>query len=297
MTHPMSRSRLRTAVLGASVVAFALSACGGGVTKTSQGASDAGGAVTVQNCGRTVKVNSAPTKAVGLHPAQTELMLRLGLKDKIVGQAQTGAQKLPKDIADQAKGIKQLGDVTPPSREELLAVEPDFVYSPTTFEFSADQGFASIDQLSDAGANVYVASGGCEDRRMTGEVTDLFTDVKNLGTIFGVEDEATKLIEDNEKTLEEVQTATKDVDKLRVAQVYYEGGTLQAIGAGIEYDILKRAGADNVYAPRPARIQELLRRDHFAGIARGGAARGAGVRRLQPGAREGNAGLLEEDVP
>lgn len=137
----------------------------------------------------------------------------------------------------------------PPSREDLLSVEPDFVYSPTTYEFSADQGFASIEQLNDAGAAVYVASGGCQDRRVTGEVADLFTDLTNIGEIFGVQEEAAELSAENQAVLDEVAQAISGVDKLRVAQVYYEGGTLQAIGAGIEYDILKLAGSDNVYTP------------------------------------------------
>lgn len=123
------------------------------------------------------------------------------------------------------------------------------MYSPTNYEFSADQGFASIDQLTQAGAGVYVASGGCEDRRMTGQVTDLYTDIQNLGKVLHVEDKAKGLIDDTKNDLTSVETATKGVKKLKVAQVYYEGGQLQAIGAGIEYDILKRAGADNVYGP------------------------------------------------
>lgn len=238
----------RSVVVTLSAAALLLTGCGSGVTSETA-ASTGGEQITVENCGREVTLDHVPDAVVGMHPAQTELLLRLGLADRLVGQAQAAAQALPDDVASQAADVPVIGDMMPPSREDLLAVQPDFVYSPTTYEFSADQGFASIEQLDEAGAAVYVATGGCEDRRMTGEVADLFTDLENLGTIFGVQDEAARLTAENRAVLDEVAAATADVDRLRVAQVYVEGGTLQAIGAGIEYDILRLAGADNVYAP------------------------------------------------
>lgn len=248
VSSPASLRARRTAIVTMSATVLLLTGCGTGVASEA-GQTDAGETVTIENCGRDVTVNGVPEAAVGMHPAQTELMLRLGLADRLVGQAQATAQALPDDVASLADDVPVIGDAMPPSREDLLAAEPDFVYSPTTYEFSADQGFASIEQLNDTGAAVYVATGGCADRRMTGEVTDLFADLENLGEIFDARDVAGDLISENQAVLDEVAEATADVEPLRVAQVYYEGGTLQAIGAGIEYDILRLAGADNVHAP------------------------------------------------
>lgn len=126
----------------------------------------AGEAITIENCGRTVEIPTTPTAVVGPPCSQTELLLRLGLADSLVGQAQATAQKLPADVAGMAADVPVIGGDAPPSREELLAVEPDFVYSPTTYEFTAEQGFASIEQLADAGVAAYTATGGCFDRRM-----------------------------------------------------------------------------------------------------------------------------------
>ncbi|UFU06458.1 ABC transporter substrate-binding protein [Ruania halotolerans] len=242
-THPSARL-----APGALAAALLLTACGSAVTSAPPETSTME-AVTVENCGRDVVIEGAPEAVVGMHPAQTELMLRLGLADRLAGQAQTESQALPDDVAALAADVPVIGGVMPPSREDLLAVEPDFVYSPTTYEFTAEQGFASIDQLEQAGAAVYVATGGCAERRMGGEVTDLFTDLENIGMIFGVEDAAAELIAQSQAELDEVEAAVADVEPLRVAQVYVDGTTLQAIGAGIEYDILGRAGADNVYGP------------------------------------------------
>lgn len=242
-----TRNRERIAVVALSAIAVLAAGCGTGVASGEERAEAE--SVTVENCGRAVVVAGAPEAVVGMHPAQTELLLRLGLADRLAGQAQATAQALPADVAPLAADVPVIGELMPPSREDLLAVEPDFVYSPTTYEFSTDRGFAGIEQLDEAGAAVYVATGGCGDRRMTGEVVDLFTDLANLGEIFGVQDEAAALIAEHRAVLDEVAEAIADVDRLRVAQVYVEGGTLQAIGAGIEYDILRSAGADNVYTP------------------------------------------------
>lgn len=243
-----SPARARGAVVALVATSLLLTGCGAAVTSPSA-TSDADGAVTVENCGVDVTVKGVPTAAVGMHPAQTELLLRLGLAENLAGQAQATAQALPDDVAALAEDVPVIGGAMPPSREDLLSVGPDFVYSPTTYEFSADQGFASIEQLGQAGAAVFVATGGCQDRRMTGEVTDLFTDLISLGEIFGVQEAAAELISENQAVLDEVASAVSGVDALRVAQVYYEGGALQAIGAGIEFDILRLAGADNVYTP------------------------------------------------
>jgi iron complex transport system substrate-binding protein len=253
---PPSRARLRSAATLAAG-ALLLAGCGSSVTPA-PGASAPGEAVTVENCGRQVVTDGVPTAAVGMHPAQTELLLRLGLADRLAGQAQATAQSLPDDVAPLAEDVPVIGDVMPPSREDLLAVEPDFVYSPTTYEFTAEQGFASIEQLEQAGSAVYVATGGCADRRMTGEVTDLFADLENVGEIFGVQDEATDLVAESQAELDAVAAAVADVEPLRVAQVYVEGTTLQAIGAGVEHDILSRAGAENVYGPDDPAFAEFF---------------------------------------
>ncbi|MFD0904491.1 ABC transporter substrate-binding protein [Actinomadura sediminis] len=227
--------------------ALLLSGCGSGVT--TPGGASAAGAVTVENCGREVTVSGTPSRAVGLHPAQTELLLRLGLADRLAGQAQTANRPLPGDVAPLAADVPVLGDAEPPSREKLLAARPDFVFSPTTYEFTAEQGFATIEQLTDAGASVYVAAGGCADRRMKGSVEDIFTDLGALGRIFGVQDAATKMINTARADLEAVADAVAGVRPRTVAQLYVEGGTLSAIGAGVEYDIVRRAGGKNVFGP------------------------------------------------
>jgi iron complex transport system substrate-binding protein len=248
----MNTTPLLRTVPVAALTLLAATACGGTSVQNdaaAKGGSAEGYPVTVENCGREITVESAPERIVGLSPAQTELLVRLGVADRLVGQAQTAMHELPEDVAADASDVPELSTDSPPAREQLLDVRPDAVVAPTEYEFTAEQGFATIDQLTDAGVTTYVAAGGCPERRSTGEVTDLFTDLEALGSIFGVQSAAAELVAETRGDLEAVEKAVKDRPRPTVAQLFVEGKTLSAIGAGVEFDMIERAGGDNVFKP------------------------------------------------
>lgn len=248
----MNTTPLLRTVPVAALTLLAATGCGGtGVQNdaAAKGEAAEGYPVTVENCGREITVESAPKRVVGLSPAQTELLVRLGVADRLVGQAQTAMHELPEDVAADASEVPELSTDAPPAREQLLDVQPDAVVAPTEYEFTAEQGFATIDQLTDAGVTTYVAAGGCPERRSTGEVTDLFTDLEALGSIFGVPAAADELVAETRGDLEAVEKAVQDRPRPKVAQLFVEGKTLSAIGAGVEYDMIERAGGENVFSP------------------------------------------------
>ncbi|MDE3722934.1 ABC transporter substrate-binding protein [Nocardiopsis sp. N85] len=251
MNHPSAtrggRSLTAFALTGAA--ALMLSACGTSVApEASPEAETAEGyPLTVENCGTDLTFEAAPTSVVGLSPSQTELLVELGLADRLVGQAQVAHYELDDDVTARIADVPVLSEDTPPTREDLLNVAPDFVYSPTGYEFTAEQGFASIEQLSEAGANAYTATGGCFDRRAVGTVDDLFTDIENLGLIFSVPGPAEELADQGRERLEAVTDTIGDAERTSVAQLYVEGTTVSAIGGGVEYDIIDRAGGANVF--------------------------------------------------
>ncbi|MFE7223954.1 ABC transporter substrate-binding protein [Nocardioides sp. NPDC057577] len=257
----MNTTPLLRAVPVAALMLLAATGCGGtGVTDDAAAAGEAaeGYPVTVENCGRQVTVESAPERIVGLSPAQTELLVRLGVADRLVGQAQTAMHELPEDVAAKASDVPELSTDAPPAREQLLDVQPDAVVAPTEYEFTAEQGFATIDQLTDAGVTTYVAAGGCPERRATGEVTDLFTDLEALGSILGVSAAADELVAETRSDLEAVEKAVADRPRPTVAQLYIEGKTLSAIGAGVEYDMIERAGGENVFSPEEKLFEQFF---------------------------------------
>lgn len=252
-------TRTLTAALASAALVLTLSACGTAVgAAPGNAAGTAGEAFTIDNCGRTLEFSATPASAVGLSPSQTELLLRLGVGDRVVGQAQVSTADLPGDVALEAADIPVLSDDAPPTREILLGAEPDFVYSPTGYEFTAEQGFASIAQLEQAGVNAYTATGGCLERRNAGTVDDIFTDIDNLGRIFGVPDAASALIDAGRAELGAVEAAIASETRLSVAQLFVDGTSLSAIGAGVEYDMVSLAGGDNVYSPDDAAFSDFF---------------------------------------
>lgn len=248
------------AIAALALTSLALTACGTSVSAPDGDEAPAaeGYPVTVDNCGDRLVLDAAPTRLVGLSPSQTELLVELGLADSLVGQAQTDTHPLPEQVQDQLADVPELSDAAPPTREVLLEVEPDFVYSPTTYEFTTEQGFASVEQLAEAGADAYVATGGCPERRSGGTVDDVFTDIENLGAIFAVPERAGELVEEGQGRLDAVESAIEGAEPPTVAQLYVEGTTLSAIGGGVEYDIIARAGGDNVFDPDESAFSDFF---------------------------------------
>ncbi|TDC24433.1 zinc ABC transporter substrate-binding protein [Streptomyces sp. 8K308] len=260
MTRRLPSRFAATGTALASLGLLTLTACGSGVTEPEADGEGAGGEqpTVLTNCDREVVLPGAPEAIVGLSPSQTELLLRLGLGDRMVGQAQTATAPLPDDLRAEAEDIPVLSEDAPPTREVLLQAAPDFVFAPTAYEFTAEQGFASIEQLDEAGVAAYIATGGCADRRMTGTVDDLFTDLEALGRALGVAEAAAGLAEEARAELDDVAARVSDQEPVTVAQVYVEGSTLSAIGAGIEYDIIARAGGENVFGPDDAAFADFF---------------------------------------
>lgn len=251
------RPILRIAVPALSITGvLLLSGCGQGVSGPATETAQAAGA-TVNNCGYQVTVDKAPERVVAMTPGLTDLADRLGAADRIVGVAQTRNAVLPTAVSDN-EDIAILTQDGPPSREVLLNTSPDLVLSPTTYEFTAEQGFASQEQLSEAGAEAYISTAGCPDRRSSAEVTDLLTDIDNLGALLGQPEQAAKVKEQAQRELDDVSNAVAGLDQPTVAQVYVEAETLMAIGAGVEYDMIRRAGGDNVFSPDDAAFRDFF---------------------------------------
>lgn len=258
MTTTPRRSRITAAIAAIAAAPLLLAACGSAVSTDTAEQQGTGGAVTIENCGRELTFEATPTRVASLMPTQTELLLRLGLDDAIVAQAQTSVSPLPDDLTEKADDIPVLSTDAPPTREDLLATKPDLVLSPTSYEFTAEQGYASIDQLNDNGAEAYVATGGCADRRNSAEVTDVFTDIENIGTIMDTPDAADELIKDGEDRLTAVKDGIAGHTRPTVAQLYVEGNSLTAIGAGVEADIIKTAGGNNVSDPEDPQFSDFF---------------------------------------
>jgi iron complex transport system substrate-binding protein len=199
--------------------------------------------LTVDNCGVSVTFDKAPQKVVTIKSTATELLLSLGLADRIVGVGfQDGP--LPADLASAGAALKVLADKLP-SQEVVLETEPDFVYGGWESNFAAD-GAGERPALAALGVASYVSPAACRSIKPAKlSFDELFREIEEMGAIFDVEDAAMALV-DRQKA--ELAALTPDSRGLTAA--WYSSGTKAPyVGAGSNSPamIMEALGLHNIF--------------------------------------------------
>src|SRR5689334_22629357 len=81
--------------------------------------------MTIEICGHTVTIAAPQQRAVSLNQGSTEILLSLGLADRMVGTA-TWTDPVRENLAADNARVPRLAD-NKPSFEVVLDTEPDFV--------------------------------------------------------------------------------------------------------------------------------------------------------------------------
>lgn len=252
-----SRTRRRRAIGASAAVAAAsallLAGCASGAPGDDGGyaplaeATDAaasGYPLTIDNCGTEVTFEQAPERVVTIKSSTLELLLALGLEDRVVGAAFTDGP-VPEAYADAAAGIDILSDKVP-SQEATLAAEPDLVFagweSNLTAEGAGDR--AALEQL---GVHTYVAPAACQGEGYQPDpltFDGVFAGFEEAGAIFGVEDAAADLVATQRSALDAIEPN----DEGLTALWYSSGDDQPFVGAGIGAPqmIMDAAGLENV---------------------------------------------------
>lgn len=203
-----------------------LTACGGtGTTDAAPGGSAAGFPVTLKNCGRTVTVDSAPRHAVSLDQGSTEILLSLGLADRLAGTS-TWTDPVMKGLEKAEAKIPRIAE-NRPSSEKVLALEPDFVSA--SFESTLGKGgVAPREQFEDLGVPTYVSPADCTAKDNSGSgdgsrtepltMDSVYTEVRELARVFGVPERGDSLVA---RLQARVGAATKDIDASGTSLLYW----------------------------------------------------------------------------
>lgn len=215
----------------------------------SQGTTDAaasGYPLTIDNCGTEVTFEQAPERVVTIKSSTLELLLALGLEDRIVGAAFTDGP-VPEEYVDAAEGIETLSDRVP-SQEATLAAEPDLVFagweSNLTAEGAGDR--ATLEQL---GVRTYVAPAACQGEGYRPDpltFDGVFAGFEQAGEIFGVTDAAADLVAEQRAALDAIEPSDAGLTAL-----WYSSGDDQPFvgaGTGAPQMIMEAAGLENVVA-------------------------------------------------
>ena len=202
--------------------------------------------VSVDNCGFDLVVATPPERIVTIKSTSTEMLLALGLGDKIIGTGFPDGP-VPEEWAIAAADIPTISDFAP-SQEAVLDLEPDFVFGGWESNFTAEAAGerATLDSL---GIGSYVSPAACkEDGYKPDPLTfDLvFDEILEAGTIFGADDAAAELVATQSEQLESITP-----DDRGLSALWYSSGTdTPYVGAGIGAPqmMLDQLGVTNIAA-------------------------------------------------
>ncbi|MEM7522286.1 MAG: hypothetical protein AAF360_00690, partial [Pseudomonadota bacterium] len=165
---------------------------------------------TVQSCNRTVTFDGPPERAISNDVNLTEMMLVLGLADRMVGY--TGVSGWKTLDEEMRAGVEALPELSAkyPSKEVIVGADADFFFAGWNYGMKVG-GEVTPETLEPFGVQVYELTESCTHIMDKGRasIDDMYTDLANLGAIFGVEDKAAALI-DGYKT--ELASFTGDLE-------------------------------------------------------------------------------------
>ncbi|MCR6672637.1 putative F420-0 ABC transporter substrate-binding protein [Devosia ginsengisoli] len=200
--------------------------------------------LTIDNCGFAVTLPAAPQRVVTIKSTATEMLLALGLGERIVGVGfQDGPASEP--WAATAAALPVLSDKLP-SQEVVLEAEPDLVYGGWESNFSAD-GAGERPTLAALGVAGYVSPAACRSikpAKLTFD--DIFAEIDEMGMIFDVAPAADALIAEQQAALAAIAPDTRGLSAL-----WYSSGTKTpyvGAGSGAPQMMLEALGLENIMA-------------------------------------------------
>ncbi len=134
--------------------------------------------------------DKAPERIMANTRPAAELLLHLGLSDKIVGVgANFGA--VDKAVEEEYAKLNILSDEYV-GKEVTLGTDPDLVFGRGGLFDNAEWGVGTVDSLNEMGVKTYVL-----ESSVTGGTYDsIYKDIKNIGEIFNVQDKADSFIKE-----------------------------------------------------------------------------------------------------
>ncbi|WP_249228290.1 ABC transporter substrate-binding protein [Kutzneria sp. CA-103260] len=223
-------------------LALALAGCGTAAPAASSG-------TVITNCGKQVSYQQVPKRAVSNDINTTEIMFALGLADHMAGYAGVEDRSVQSPWSSDFTSVKRLSDKYI-SKEVLLGAVPDFVFAGYGYGFS-EATAVTPDSLAQLGIPTYQLTEACRQQGSTARglvdpIEAAFTDVLNIGRIFGVSDRAEKLVADQRAKLAALPKAASPV------QVFHYDccGDKQPLSSGhyaAPDAIIAHAGGTNVF--------------------------------------------------
>ncbi|MFC3491692.1 ABC transporter substrate-binding protein [Glycomyces rhizosphaerae] len=244
--------------VSASVLLAVLTGCGASepVPETEAAAGEGATAypLTVENCGQEVTFDAAPQRAVSLDQNATEILLSLGLEDRMVGTA-SWTDPVLENFTEANDAVPRLADEAP-TYEVVMGADPDFVTASFGRHY-AEGGVAERTRFAETGIEAYLSPTDCDgDISVNGGGTRtnaltfdaLYQEIRELAAIFDVQSRGEVLVEQLE-TRRQSSLEGIDASGLSVAFWFSDLKTpYVAGGLGSANLLATEAGTANVFA-------------------------------------------------
>lgn len=202
----------------------------------------------VQSCNRTVTFDAPPKRAISNDVNLTEMMLVLGLADRMVGYTGISGWKTLDETM--RAGVKQLPELSAkyPSKEVLVGADADFFFAGWNYGMKVG-GDVTPETLKPFGIEVYELTESCIHimEKSKASIEDMYADLTNLGAIFGVQERAQALIEGYRADLAAFKNDLKTGEAPRV--FVYDSGEDAPFTAGryaMPTALIEAAGGTNI---------------------------------------------------
>ncbi|MDY5730579.1 MAG: ABC transporter substrate-binding protein [Eubacteriales bacterium] len=205
--------------------------------------------VTIENMGITTTYEKAPESAVALSYTIAEVMIALGLKDKIVATAASmcNLDFVSKKYRDEVASLPLLeGNYGVPTLETVLNTNAEFVYGDSYSFYASSVGLA--EDFLRAGVKIY-ATEGTYAKNPTFE--NVYHDILNIGKIFRVDARAEELVAELRAKEARVKEKVRGLEPVNI--FYYDsdtggGVTMSTIGnTSFQLHLLELAGCKNIF--------------------------------------------------
>lgn len=196
------------------------------------------------NCGVLTTYDAAPERAVTLSNNATELMLALGLDERMAGTSYMANLKISpqyEEVYSQIPIISPLVATT----EELIEVEADFVYAGYPDGFSESRH--TRDQLHDLGMKTRLNVEGCNLGAFG--FSELFAEIQSVADIFSVTEKGHEVIGALQARLDDVAQTIEGREPIPVF-IYNGGDTTPnaVLGNTLMSQAVAAAGGENIFA-------------------------------------------------
>lgn len=202
----------------------------------------------VQSCNRMVNFEAPPTRAISNDVNLTEMMLVLGLADRMVGY--TGISGWKTLDEEMRAGVAELPELSAkyPTKEVLVGADADFFFAGWNYGMKVG-GEVTPETLAPFGIQTYELTESCihimEKEKIS--IEDMYADILNLGTIFDVEEKAETLVSGYRA---ELAAFTKGLEKKKPLRVFvYDSGEDAPFTAGryaMPTALIEAAGGVNI---------------------------------------------------